>query len=257
MTKPRKTVPAKTAPTRITLSASRDIPLDQLVLAQTNVRRLKAGLSIEELAEDIARRTLLQSLSVRPILDEAGAETGRYEIPAGGRRFRALQLLVQQRRLFLGDLDADSRMALFAHCAALTLDAVQEPGSRRTRALADADRLAAALDLDLVVTVWSPTVDNYLGRVTKAQILDAVREGKGEAGAQLIDHLKKADMAREAERLLAGTGWLPEPLRGAGGAITVLTSASPSAEALPDFLTADGDAEAPADSDDPYAIAAE
>lgn len=40
------------------------------------------------------------------------------------------------------------------------------------------------------------------GRVTKAQILDAVREAKGEASAPLIEHLKKGDMAQEAERLL-------------------------------------------------------
>jgi len=40
-----------------------------------------------------------------------------------------------------------------------------------------------------------------------------VREAKGEQSAQLIDHLKKAEMAKEAERLLGGTGWLPEPLR--------------------------------------------
>jgi len=69
---------------KITLSASRDIPFNKLVLSQSNVRRLKAGLSIEELAEDIARRTLLQSLSVRPVLDADGAETGMFEIPAGG-----------------------------------------------------------------------------------------------------------------------------------------------------------------------------
>ena len=36
---------------------------------------------------------------------------------------------------------------------------------------------------------------------------------KGEPSAQLIDHLKKGDMAKEAERLLDGSGWLPEPLR--------------------------------------------
>jgi hypothetical protein len=47
---------------KITLSASRDIPFDKLVLSQANVRRTKAGVSIEEPAEDIARRTLLQSL---------------------------------------------------------------------------------------------------------------------------------------------------------------------------------------------------
>jgi hypothetical protein len=58
---------------KTTLSASRDIPFNKLVLSQSNVRRLKAGVSIEELAEDIARRTLLQSLSVRPVLDAEGA----------------------------------------------------------------------------------------------------------------------------------------------------------------------------------------
>jgi ParB family chromosome partitioning protein len=35
---------------KITLSASRDIPFDRLVLSQSNVRRVKAGVSIEELA---------------------------------------------------------------------------------------------------------------------------------------------------------------------------------------------------------------
>jgi ParB/RepB/Spo0J family partition protein len=72
---------------------------NRLVLSQASVRRVKAGVGIEELAEDIARRTLLQSLTVRPVLDESGAETGMYEVPAGGRRYRALELLVKQKRL--------------------------------------------------------------------------------------------------------------------------------------------------------------
>src|SRR6202040_1585225 len=87
------------ATAKITLSASRDIPFNKLVLSQANVRRLKAGISIEELAEDIAQRTLLQSLSVRPVLDAEGTETGMFEVPAGGRRFRALELLVKQKRM--------------------------------------------------------------------------------------------------------------------------------------------------------------
>jgi ParB family chromosome partitioning protein len=41
----------------------------------------------------------LQSLSVRPVLDDDGTETGSYEIPAGGRRFQTLSLLVKQKRL--------------------------------------------------------------------------------------------------------------------------------------------------------------
>ncbi len=84
---------------KITLSASRDIPFSKLVLSQANVRRIKAGVSIEELAEDIARRGLLQGLSVRAVTTEAGEETGMFEIPAGGRRYRALELLVKRKRL--------------------------------------------------------------------------------------------------------------------------------------------------------------
>ena len=89
---------AKSLP-QITLHPSRDIPLDRLVLSQSNVRRVKAGVSIDKLADSISRRGLLQSLYVRPILDPEGQETGRYEIPAGGRRFRALELLAKQKRL--------------------------------------------------------------------------------------------------------------------------------------------------------------
>ena len=88
-----------TKPTKIALSASRDIPFNQLVLSQSNVRRVKAGVSIDALATDIARRGLLQSLTVRAQRDESGAETGKFEVPAGGRRFRALQQLVKAKRL--------------------------------------------------------------------------------------------------------------------------------------------------------------
>ena len=84
---------------KIALSTSRDIPFDKLVLAQSNVRHVKAGVGIEQLAEDIARRTLLQSLTVRAVVSDDGTETGIYEVPAGGRRFRALELLVKQKRL--------------------------------------------------------------------------------------------------------------------------------------------------------------
>ena len=84
---------------KIKLSPSCDIPFNKLVLAQSNVRRTKAGISIDDLAKDIARRSLLQGLNVRPILDAEGQETGMFEVPAGGRRYRALELLVKQKRL--------------------------------------------------------------------------------------------------------------------------------------------------------------
>lgn len=84
---------------KITLNPSRDIPFGKLVLSQANVRRVKSGLSIDDLAADIERRGLLQSLNVRPVLDAEGVETGTFEVPAGGRRYRALELLVKQKKL--------------------------------------------------------------------------------------------------------------------------------------------------------------
>ena len=114
---------------------------------------------------------------------------------------------------FLIGLDEASRQALFAHCVSLSLNAVMEPWNKRPRALAHADILARTLRFDMVSAGWVPTVDNYLGRVTKPRILEAVREAKGEDSAERIDHLKKADMAHEAARLLEGSNWLPEPLR--------------------------------------------
>jgi ParB family chromosome partitioning protein len=84
---------------KITLSAALDIPFNKLVLSQQNVRKIKAGISIDDLAEDIAHRGLLTSLNVRPELDAEGKETGIYRIPAGGRRYRALERLVSQKRL--------------------------------------------------------------------------------------------------------------------------------------------------------------
>ena len=88
-----------TAVQKITLSSSRDIPFNKLILSQTNVRTRKDGISIEDLAASIARRGLIQSLHVRPVLDAEGAETGMFDVPAGGRRYRALELLVKQKRL--------------------------------------------------------------------------------------------------------------------------------------------------------------
>ena len=133
---------------------------------------------------------------------------------------------------------------------------VHEPWRSGAERIAHADQLAAALGLDMAAAGWTPTVDNYLGRVTKPRILEAVREAKGESSAQLIDHLKKGDMAREAERLLEGTGWLPEPLRLADTDVAS-EAATSEAEALPEFLADDDETQAENDEDQPQIVAAE
>ena len=172
---------------------------------------------------------------------------------------------------WLAALDDASRGALLAHCVSFGVNALYEKGDRYggpgvsvhgvQRRLVQANRLAHAVGLDMVDAGWRPTVDNYLGRVTKPRILEAVREAKGEQSAQLIDHLKKADMAKEAERLLDGSGWLPEPLRGseAVGADTADADADADGdeEALPAFLADDEDGAGEDEAEEPAVIAAE
>jgi len=154
--------------------------------------------------------------------------------------------------------DGDSQAALLAHCASLTVNVVREPWNRRPDAFTHGDQLARAVNLDMVAAGWTPTADNYLGRVPKARILEAVREAKGEQSAQLIDHLKKPEMAKEAERLLDGTGWLPEPLRVAESSPEADTPTGQAAS-LPDFLAGEGDEDIVSDPEEPHphAIAAE
>ena len=171
---------------------------------------------------------------------------------------------------WLTELDEEGRMALLAHCVSYGVNALYErpnpySGSGVSEQalqlrFAQADRLARATGLDMVQAGWRPTVGNYLGRITKSRILESVREGAGERAAQLIDHMKKGDMAKEAERLLADTGWLPEPLRLADvdGAI----GGEPADQndddaALPAFLTDDGEDDETTEDEDATAIAAE
>ena len=66
------------AASKIVLSQSRDIPFNQLVLSQANVRRVKTGVSIEALAED-ARGLRVVARVTHPTaagLVERGALTG-------------------------------------------------------------------------------------------------------------------------------------------------------------------------------------
>ena len=142
---------------------------------------------------------------------------------------------------FIAGLDHASVMALFAHCAAQTVNALKLPWEQNKRhAHATADRLATAVALDMTAH-WTPTIRAYFGRVTKAQILAAVREALGDEAAEQIADKKKPEMAEAAEQLLAGNGWLPPILR----------------TERPAWLAVDEQPEAPAMEDEPFAVAAE
>jgi ParB family chromosome partitioning protein len=170
---------------------------------------------------------------------------------------------------WLTDLDDGSRMDLLAHCVSYGVNALYEKPNPYSGSgvsqhgldirLSQADRLARSTGLDMVAVGWRPTVENYLGRVTKPRILEAVREGAGDRAAELIGHLKKGDMAKEAERLLADTGWLPEPLRMVDDGIDAdpTTGTDREADELPDFLSGDGEDDPADDKEEQHMVAAE
>lgn len=130
----------------------------------------------------------------------------------------------------------EHQQALFAYCAALSVNAVKLPKIRDASRMANADALATALHLDMQACGWQTTPGNYFARLTKPQILADVAEAKNEDTANLIAHMKKQTMAIEAARLVDGTSWLPACLR----------TPEPTQDAdtdLPAFMTGEAEAD--------------
>jgi len=121
----------------------------------------------------------------------------------------------------LDQMQDDERMALFAFLIGRGVDAMYEktfihghftPHSLKRRE-ETCQLVMQAVQLDIAETGWETTEINYLARVPKPKILEAVTEACGAEKAHYIEYMKKPVMAREAARLMSGLGWLPEILR--------------------------------------------
>jgi ParB family chromosome partitioning protein len=60
---------------------------------------------------------------------------------------------------------------------------------------------------------FTPTADNYFRRIGRPEIIAAIAEAKQVPAKRSWDKLKKVECASFADREIAGTGWLPLPLR--------------------------------------------
>ena len=130
--------------------------------------------------------------------------------------------------------DMPTLLDLITYCTAQSLDAVCASRDISHAAhMTHADILAAAVGLDMR-DWWSPTTDNYLGRVPKTLALEAVREGVSPQAADNLATLKKDRLAQSAEQRLAGTGWLPALLR----APVIADAETEEAEAESDYRQA-------------------
>lgn len=98
---------------------------------------------------------------------------------------------------------------LLAYLTAKTIDAV----CRNPRRLHEADALAEVLQLDMTA-FFTPTTENYFKHVGKITILSNLAEALTLTEIPAAwQNLSQKKLAEIAEREIAGTGWLPEPLR--------------------------------------------
>lgn len=99
----------------------------------------------------------------------------------------------------------DELHELLALVAAATLD----PTKDQARALAQLTKLDMR-------EFWKPDAEHYLNHVPKSLAAEAVAEVHGKAAGEKVAAMKKNEAIAEAAKLLAGSGWLPKPLRGPG-----------------------------------------
>jgi ParB family chromosome partitioning protein len=100
---------------------------------------------------------------------------------------------------------------LLALCSALTANSLPAAGAADS-----ANAIAAALGLDMA-DWWEPTAEGYLNHVPKAQIVAALKEAGPELAGGGVEAMKKDALVTAAASRLAGTRWLPEPLRRSPG----------------------------------------
>ncbi|SCB39022.1 ParB/RepB/Spo0J family partition protein [Rhizobium hainanense] len=106
----------------------------------------------------------------------------------------------------------DELMNLLAFAAAKSVNALQLPHYDRKKQRQHADRLATVLNIDMAAW-FTPTSENYFGRISKAGIEEALIEAKGVDFASGVAGMKKIEAAAYAVRQIEGTGWLPALVR--------------------------------------------
>ena len=98
-------------------------------------------------------------------------------------------------------------LELLARCAALTVNALPNAGTA-----SDADAVARALGLDMA-DWWEASAEGFLNHVSKAQIVQVLKEARLDVGLREVEGMKKDALARTAEGYLKGKRWLPQVLR--------------------------------------------
>ncbi len=146
--------------------------------------------ALQAVADDLKQSTAWQVL-------EAARLAWQERLPANAAEWFGWLIGLPQNEL----------LDLLALCSASTLNASPNSG-----AASDANALAEAVGLDMA-DWWEPTAFGFLKHVSKAQIMDAIKEAGSEPTVEELSALKKDALVVKAVSQLAGKRWLPLPLR--------------------------------------------
>ena len=224
-----------------------DRPAGRAGLSEKLVRRLSAHrtaalqaevarhprVALVALVHQMALRVILGHYGATPInisaapqdrLEQHAVDVAETEAAQGLRDVReawATRLPDDANALFteLLAMEQEELLSLLALCVGLTVSVITQREGETP-----AELLAQAVDLDMH-NWWTPTAAGYFDHVSKAHVLEAMQTF-APTEVQRLAKLKKPQMACEAERLAAGTGWLPYMLRAPG-----VSEASEQAEA--------------------------
>jgi ParB family chromosome partitioning protein len=197
------------------LSAHRTVALQAEVARHPNVAlaALVHQLALDVLVGGYYGQTCVVNVSAKPRHGLAADAPDVEESPAAKGLDEVceawIKRLPQAPDALLAELLAlpqQELLSLLAVCVARTVDATT------SREEVPACQLAQAVGLDMHAW-WKPTAAGYFEHVSKAQVIEAVQSFAADQ-VQRIGMLKKHELAAEAERLAAGSSWLPAMLRG-------------------------------------------
>ena len=149
------------------------IPHSKLRLSESNVRKGNAEAGLEALAASIAEHGLLQPLIVSP----AKGRKTLYDVHAGGRRWRAIGLLIE-RGVLPKDHAVDVRLCDSEDAAAreisLAENLMREAMTPADEARAYADIVAEGADAEAVARRFGVTVRHVQGRLRLADLAEPI-----------------------------------------------------------------------------------
>jgi len=204
------------------LTAERSLALRASLAAQP-VHALTALTHALVLAAFYDDRSTALDIAVR---DEAHLQRagGNLDETKAGRALHALRTELQSTLpndaadlwAWMIEQNQATQLKYLAYCIAPSVNAMQDRASSThtctQRPIAASQSLAALLSLDMA-DWWQATSENYFGSVSKAKLIEAVRETKGDEASARLEKLKKGDAVVAAATALDGTRWLPSLLR--------------------------------------------